>query len=148
VTTQPTASTILTPLAEVIHVTEETEVSNATEEAEALITPLANNTPHVLNIPVVVITAKAIIQGEGGKLGQTLDALISTQTAFGATALANAGIAIVPTLTVMPNSLPPVIQVTLDSTGEIRLFIDRLMMCLLVVCMVLIAGLYIAQKRV
>jgi hypothetical protein len=145
-TIQPTAGSIPAPHTAVIFVTEEPEVSNATEAADAIIAPVASTTPRALKIPVVIITAKAIIQGEGGKLVQTLDTLISTHTAFGATTLASAG-TIGQASTVIPSSLPPVIRLAFDSTGEVRLLFDRLMMCLLVICMVLIAGLYIAKKR-
>ncbi len=50
--------------------------------------------------------------------------------------------------TIITGQIPPIILAPLDGNGDIRLLIDRVMMCLLVVCMVLVTWLYIQKKHV
>jgi hypothetical protein len=104
------------------------------------------NTPGTINIPVIIVTSRAIIQVQGDTLIQTLGALISTQTAFGATTIALAGIsnAVLPVIT--PDLQQQGAIQTVASGGEMRLWIDRTMMVFLLICMILIIFIYKQKK--
>jgi hypothetical protein len=104
------------------------------------------NTPGIINIPVIIVTSKAIIQGNGDTLIQTLGALISTQTAFGATTIALAGISNAVLPVIAPDLQQQEAISTVASGGEMRLWIDRTMMVFLIICMLLIIFIYRQKK--
>jgi len=95
---------------------------------------------------VIIVTSRAIIQVQGDTLVQTLGALISTQTAFGATTIALAGISNAVLPVIAPDLQQQGAISTVASGGEMRLWIDRTMMVFLIICMLLIIFIYKQKK--